>query len=231
MTTSKLGAFFAMAVGVAAGCSSSTLSTKPHDSGIPTPKDSGRDAPADVANPAPVDSGPSPNVDSGRQVDACAPPVTPSEVPTQHRAVATACPASIYVFGSDPSQISCTTNLDCAGDAGTSSLVCLHGHCSRDQCLTDADCAANEACACARSTASWNVCVATGCHVDSDCGATGYCSPSWGPCGSAEGYHCHTPNDSCVDATKDCQCGTGIPNCTYTPTAGTFVCSHQTCAG
>jgi len=130
-------------------------------------------------------------------------------------------------------QISCTTDTDCRSDGGTGLAgvgTCLSGHCSYDFCLTDADCGADEACVCGSSYDYPNVCVPTGCHVDSDCGDGGYCSLSrtgLGSCGIT-GFHCHTPNDTCVNA-DDC-CG-GAPLCVYAPTSGTFVCAAPVCAG
>ena len=73
-------------------------------------------------------------------------------------------------------------------------------------------------------------CSPASCRVDSDCGAGGYCSPSFSACGSLQGYHCHGPSDSCVDATKDCA-GCGRSSCTYSTTAGAFTCNSAACLG
>ncbi|MES1158090.1 MAG: hypothetical protein ABUL67_03215 [Haliangium ochraceum] len=165
-------------------------------------------------------------------------PHASAEVPTEHRPVATACaPSSRSPAVPDGGLRSCTTNADCAADGGLASLfsTCLHGQCSFDQCLTDADCGAHGLCACAADYYGGNVayhpniCVQGNCRVDSDCGSAGFCSPSRGHCGSFEGFYCHTPKDTCVDATKDC--GGCAPSCTYSPAAATFVCGGSACAG
>ena len=156
--------------------------------------------------------------------------------PAEHRATATACaPSNAPPIDGGP--MSCTSTIDCVGDAGAFTYynVCLHGVCSFDQCLTDADCGSTGVCACStdyyggNSQYHPNVCVPGNCRVDADCGAGGYCSPSRGYCGSFQGFYCHSPADSCVDATMDCRnCGTA---CVYAPTVGSFVCGAPICAG
>jgi hypothetical protein len=128
----------------------------------------------------------------------------------------------------------CATNADCASDAGSFFTTCLHGRCSFDQCLTDADCDAG-VCSCANDYYGGNgayhsnVCVPASCRLDSDCGAGGFCSPSPGYCGSVSGYHCHGNADSCVDETMDCAgCGNA---CTYSPEVAAFVCNMVGCGG
>lgn len=162
------------------------------------------------------------------------------EVPSEHRAVATACTASTRSPAiPDGGLLSCTKNSDCTTDSSPNFFsTCLHGQCSFDQCMTDADCGATDVCVCANDYYGGNteyhanVCVPAKCRVDSDCGAAGYCSPTRGYCGSYGGYYCHTAADSCVDATKDCAaCGTAGPACVYAPTTGTFVCGSDFCAG
>jgi hypothetical protein len=97
-------------------------------------------------------------------------------------------------------------------------------YCSYDMCVQDADCPGGQTCACHGSPYNnfGNTCVPGNCHVDSDCGASGYCSdtaPAGGYCGNVAGYYCHTPNDLCVDD-SDCygnDAGTtaGVPFCEY----------------
>jgi hypothetical protein len=176
---------------------------------------------------------------------ACPPPALPvcsgdprggHEVPTEHRPVAVACaPSSRSPAAPDGGAPSCTTDADCANDAGSLFTTCLHGRCSFDHCLSDDDCGGNGVCSCANSyyggNASYhaNVCVPSGCHVDSDCGPNGFCSPSVGTCGYVTGYQCHGPADSCVDAAKDCVgCGN---SCVYSPEAGGFGCGSSLCNG
>jgi hypothetical protein len=229
MSISKLGILILSTAALAGACSSRALSPAPRDSSTSdlAPRDSGTN---DAAVP------PTPQVDSGvdARSDAAPPPAcgaAPPDgaVPSFHRTVATTCSASSTFFLSvDPTRISCTTTADCRGDGGSLNWTCLNGHCSVDQCLTDADCGPTGACACARSTIQFNVCVPASCHVDSDCGPGGYCSSSVG-CGLT-GVYCNTPNDTCLDATRDCaSCGLAKPSCIYAPETGTFVCGDMTC--
>ncbi len=114
------------------------------------------------------------------------------EVPAEHRATAAACARSRNPLA-DGGFASCSSNADCASDGSTAAFsTCLHGSCTFDHCLTDADCGSNEVCACSsdyyggNAAFHGNVCVPGNCHVDSDCGAGGYCSPS-------RGYLRHVP--------------------------------------
>jgi hypothetical protein len=155
---------------------------------------------------------------------------TPGEVPTDHRAAATACsPTTIYA-PPDGGPPACATDADCAG--GTQFQHCLHGVCSVDNCLSDSDCT-NAVCACfsggPTGTVFRNVCVSGNCRTDADCGSDGYCSPSRGYCGAYQGYYCHGPSDTCINAKTDC--GTCSASCLYAPTVGAFVCGAPTCAG
>jgi hypothetical protein len=171
--------------------------------------------------------------------DCPAPPVCSgnprggAEVPSEHRAVATACDPSRRTpplpEGGAPS---CVTDADCANDAGSDFTTCRLGLCSYDRCLTDADCGTG-VCSCANyggpGAERPNLCIPANCHVDSDCGAGGYCSPSHGYCGSYIGYNCHGKKDSCVDAVKDCtRCGN---SCSYDALVGAFVCAMVSCTG
>jgi hypothetical protein len=158
-----------------------------------------------------------------------------SEVPAEHRATAAACAPSRNPLA-DGGFASCTSDADCAFDGGLAAFsTCLHGSCTFDHCLTDADCSPTEVCACSsdyyggNTAFHGNVCVPANCHVDGDCGPVQYCSPSRGRCGSFLGFYCHTSKDSCVDATKDC--GTCGNSCVYAPTAGAFVCGSVVCNG
>jgi hypothetical protein len=161
----------------------------------------------------------------------------PGTVPAEHRAVATACSPS-NAPPLDGGAMSCTTNADCSpdGSAAWNYNTCLHGVCSFDLCLTDADCGSSYVCACSSDyyggNAAYhpNICVPSNCRVDADCGAGGYCSPSRGYCGTFQGFYCHGPSDTCVDATADCA-ACGISACVYAPTVGAFVCGSSICAG
>ena len=179
-------------------------------------------------------------------------------VPQNHRASGSTCPvargpgstASLCATdgGSQPAfgrPRLCESDGDCG--QGTNGRCFLNSgpitdcgtNCSYDACASDADCPAGEPCACRASAAdsSANSCLAGGnCRVDSDCGPTGYCSPSQvnnfcfcpSPalcadgsgacyagnqqvscaCGDSCGhsYFCHTKSDSCVDD-GDCAAG------------------------
>ena len=112
------------------------------------------------------------------------------EVPADHRPVAVACDAGIGIGG--------------------------------NQCGQDSDCADGGVCLCDVSqiplSGSSNVCYPAGCRVDADCGPGGYCSPSptLGCCGGPSGFHCHTPQDSCLN---DSDCADGGLFCLFVQTA------------
>ena len=102
-------------------------------------------------------------------------------------------------------------------------------------CRSDSDCG-GFVCECEGGFRSdYDVCLRSGnCLVDSDCGDGGYCSPTFGDCGSYSGtvaYYCHTPDDDCLD---DTDCGDGSdwgPYCAYNLIAGRWTCSDSHCAG
>jgi hypothetical protein len=102
--------------------------------------------------------------------------------------------------------------------------------CTYDMCSGDSACPADETCACHGSPytdGDGNTCVQGNCRVDSDCGANGYCSPSYdvNSCGSLAGYYCHTPEDQCVNDT-DCPAN-GSELCAYAATDGRWECHQQ----
>jgi hypothetical protein len=223
MSGFKVDMLVLLAAGVAAGCSSSAPRDGNHSVPVATNQDASQDVQTDAVPPA-ADC-------SGR--------TTAGEVPAEHRAAAMACaPSTRSPAIPDAGLVSCTTSADCTGDGGQSALfaTCLHGTCSFDQCLVDADCGAAEVCACSsdyyggNGAYHANVCVPGNCHVDADCGAGGYCSPSRGHCGSFQGFYCHTPSDRCVDPARDCDPGCANA-CVYAPTTGAFVCGISACAG
>lgn len=224
MTISRLGILILSMAAAAAACSSAPP-PMPHDSGT---HDSGtHDSGTPPASQA--DSGFDAQIDAPSSPPACGAIAPAGEVPSSHRPVPTTCqPSLVWPGGPDPTLIGCTTSADCIVDGGSGLFTCLNGHCSNDQCLTDADCGATGACACARSTIQHNFCIPANCHADSDCGPGGYCSISADSCGS--GVFCHTPKDSCVDPAIDCaSCGIAAPGCVYAPGTGTFVCGSSAC--
>jgi hypothetical protein len=177
-----------------------------------------------------------------------------STVPDIHRASAAACsaelaeagvPTSIYDGGFAPGPtaldggiITCASDSDCPPCQNGQLDRChdvpqtLHGPwCICDQCNTDHDCGPDAVCVCNQrgwsGAAYENACVAAQCRVDADCGPGGFCSPSLGPCGSIQGYSCHTATDQCWSGT-DCTAGTA---CIYSPATGAWGCGSIMCGG
>jgi hypothetical protein len=180
-------------------------------------------------------AGPTPGNAADGSTANCSTSVAQATVPTAHRATAPTCAPSTFAYP-DAGPPSCTSDGECA-DAGAPAH-CLNGTCSFDACLTDADCAGGGVCICQKdfyggNASHGNVCVQAACHVDSDCGTKGYCSPTLGYCGAFERFDCHTAADRCVDPTTDCAaCGLTNPACTFSPQVGYFVCSQgETCSG
>ena len=105
---------------------------------------------------------------------------------------------------------------------------------SADECLTDDDCPSGGVCVCSSpignsAIVNRNYCARGNCRVDGDCGVDGYCLASLGFCG-VDGFFCHTPADTCVDAAKDCgpPCAGG---CHYFQDKGAFACLAAICGG
>ncbi|MFL5305946.1 MAG: hypothetical protein ACJ8F1_12075 [Polyangia bacterium] len=242
MSLTKLSYFVLPLAGVAivaAGCSSTSLTAPRHDSGadvtVTAQHDSGPDTAPVVRNDAsdarttPADS----STDTPPAGYCLYHAPTPSEVPKAHRAEAVPCASRPNTSPVDG--ISCTSNADCATDAGYGSVMrrCFHGHCSLDGCLTDADCPDMEVCDCAQTVSESvfvaNICRPANCHVDSDCGPGRFCSGnSINSCGGRDGYYCQGPNDTCVNR-EDCACGM---TCRYDPTVAAFRClAVSVCGG
>ena len=159
-----------------------------------------------------------------------------NRVPLRHRASATTCPAG---RGSEESQIpdaggnlgSCSSDSDCTqGTNGRCTWSNGGAHilsCTYDQCGADSDCTGT-VCVCRADSSSTDVnfCGSSksGCRVDADCGAGGYCSPSESSdtfCFSADSaYFCHTSSDECID---DADCGAD-GSCNFDPTAKHWKC-------
>jgi hypothetical protein len=166
-------------------------------------------------------------------------------IPLNHRPFAPVCPSDRPAFncsltGPFPG---CHADGDCT--SGVNGRCAGNGHdgcnCSYDTCTNDADCAANQLCAC-RNTWHYgalgpNVCLPSNCRVDSDCGPNGFCSPSLDPtCGSfigVTGWYCHTASDTCTND-DDCAVLDGgyfKPFCGYRPEVGHWACSTAGCLG
>jgi Cys-rich repeat protein len=129
----------------------------------------------------------------------------------------------------------CSTDSDCV-DAGTNGrCVPFNGGpvgctCTHDECIHDTDCS-GETCACHGSPymgGYGNRCVPGNCRVDSDCGAGGYCSPTYGPqnCGGLAAYYCHTLTDQCIDDT-DCGDAGSFQVCAYATTSSRWECQTK----
>ncbi len=154
-------------------------------------------------------------------------------VPAKHRPTEIACPEQRGpgTTNSNPqSWDECTQDSDCTAGTNGRCLQSKLSFCSYDTCFSDSDCSDNRLCECRPSAddSAPNSCIAGNCHIDADCGADGFCSPSVvdesSTCGydssTGDGYFCHTPQDSCVD---DSDCGsTSI--CAYN-----LPSSHWTC--
>lgn len=168
-------------------------------------------------------------------------------VPRQHRATRETCPAerpSSTCEGpmSGPPS-TCRVDGDCA--MGTNGRCVGNPHdgcrCNYDQCRDDGTCTAGGPCACRlanRGASGANICLPGNCQVDADCGANGFCSPTYGSCGDyggVVGYRCHTPQDECIDdedcATQDAGFLGQRPYCMFTPEVGRWRCSNSACAG
>jgi hypothetical protein len=137
----------------------------------------------------------------------------------------------------DPPQ-SCQTTADCTapiGPGGTS-LSCVDGKCSTDECHTDADCGDTGVCSCRGNTFGYahmspgNGCVQSNCRTNADC-SSGACEPSIsfdsGPFYGIAGYYCRTLDDSC-ECDADCSPG---GYCAFDATAGKWACGYTHQAG
>lgn len=161
--------------------------------------------------------------------------------PDQHVAVGPSCPTTrppgIVDAGapgpdSGVFQGNCRSDSDCTmgknGRCGPQGRI-AGDICTYDECFTDGDCAATQACFC---SASGNSCLNANCRTDGDCAGLG-CSPTYGmSCGSfggTQGLYCHTQSDECVND-KDCtQSGAGY--CAFSPQVGHWQCFYGFCAG
>jgi hypothetical protein len=165
-------------------------------------------------------------------------------VPVNHRTSDAQCsqpasPGQCMITGDPPPPDQCTSDADCADagvngrcveSSGGAAIVC---RCTSDTCVHDTDCPSQQVCSChgaPYSGGAGNTCMPGNCRVDSDCGAGGFCSPSYGTalCGSLGGYYCHTATDSCVD---DIDCaspgGPGAQVCAYSSSDGRWECVQE----
>lgn len=145
-------------------------------------------------------------------------------------------PIDVSEWGEGP-DIECESHDECDdGRNGRCVYTRFGTACTYDQCLEDSACGGT-VCQCEGGFyADNNICLSEGnCLVDADCGDGGYCSPSFGDCGSytgVVGWYCHTAEDECTD-NADCggdEGGFG-DYCAYMPATGRWQCSNSHCAG
>jgi hypothetical protein len=147
-----------------------------------------------------------------------------------------AAPKGDCSFGGSGGGPNCSSDAQCV-DAGVNGR-CIQNNggaafcfCTSDTCADDGACPTGQTCACHGSPYSdgaGNHCVAGNCRVDSDCGAGGWCSPTYAAtgCGSLGGYYCHTPKDMCVND-SDCPMSAGPATCSYDTTLGYWHCTQE----
>jgi len=154
----------------------------------------------------------------------------PARAPKNHRATSS-CPRQrgpgsfisaddAGAVGGTGGSIGCSSDMDCTAGTNGRCFKWSAGPgpqppaCSYDGCFGDSDCS-NALCVCRESIASSdaNRCESPSggnCRLDSDCGPSGFCSPSLFGCLGSDtcgyGYYCHTPQDACVDD-QDCASG------------------------
>jgi len=165
-----------------------------------------------------------------------------SAVPATHRATANPCSAQVDGGPAGQSAPDAAVNVPCLADSDCPPCAtgqrdrCLvrsaaSNVCVCDQCNTDQDCPATQACVCNQTgwsiTPVGNQCVDGNCRVDADCGPGGFCSLTVAGCGYG-GYYCHTAADKCL---SDSDCATSGFGCIYSPTTGAWGCGSIVCSG
>jgi hypothetical protein len=204
---------------------------------------------------------------SGPKVDASNPvedapgkrdtgPACVPEVPATHVATAMSCsttrgPSMPGDAGThDGGTFGCQYDSECTD--GTNGR-CMGGGqvigCNYDECSSATPCPANQICSCGTPDGTGrgpNLCLPATCQTDSDCGAGGYCSPTYGTtCGAyggVVGYYCHTHAQLCDpdECTNDSDCkgqdaGNGISTpagyCAWDPSSSKWTCEYSVCAG
>ncbi|MGK0359743.1 MAG: hypothetical protein ACI9U2_002049 [Bradymonadia bacterium] len=201
----------------------------------PAPEPAPQPAPEPAPQPAP-EPAPQPAPEPAPQPDA--EPEPPIREPARHRVAAEVCDdVRPPGFEGEPREgAECAQDSDCVdGENGR----CTAGRfifCSYDHCFADDECG-NEngggVCGCEGAALDdGNVCLGGDCRVDADCGRGGFCSPTFGGCGNFAGvvaYHCHTPQDECID---DAEC-VAMPQgyCAFAPERGLWACSYSQCVG
>jgi hypothetical protein len=182
------------------------------DTPAPEPGDPGYDdALAEPCEAVQLDGGSPTQMGSGLFVD-CDPDGEPTDPLTLlHRVEAVTCYYGIPATESCPNtDDSCATDQDCTEGKYGRCLEDMWGGCDCVyDCVTDADCAADEACLCGSKLLGMDLprvfqtqCYSAGCRNDDDCPGDFRCMVD-SECGWNLKLRCQTPNDECV-TTADC---------------------------
>jgi hypothetical protein len=168
---------------------------------------------------------------------APAPELPVTKAPKKHRAEHVACSkADTPSSGKTPFERKapeiggpCTTKADCKEQ---SNGRCSGGSCTYDECYDDADCK-DRLCSCQEDGKVGYRCMPGDCAIDSDCGAKGFCSPSWHEgCGAfigVVGWFCHRPEDECTNDDDCTKSGKGF--CAYSQEKKHWRCGYGVCKG
>jgi hypothetical protein len=167
------------------------------------------------------------------------PPEKAAKVPEKHRTTHGSCPSAdtpapgTVTYGPKaitPPGPACKSKADCKDKANGR---CSQGHCTYDNCYEDKDCG-KTVCECRQDGINGYFCKGGDCAVDADCGANGYCSPSWSmTCGAFSGvvgFYCHTASDECTDD-SECVKETVQGYCAFDSAAKHWRCGYGHCVG
>lgn len=161
------------------------------------------------------------------------------KTPTKHRAEHAPCNRADTPGGGtvtygpkmkEPPGPACASKADCKASPNGR---CSAGHCTYDGCYEDKDCG-KTVCECREEGIHGYYCKGGDCAVDADCGANGFCSPTWGmDCGAFTGvigFYCHTSKDECVDD-SECKSTKGQGYCAYDTEKKRWRCGYGQCVG
>ncbi len=138
-------------------------------------------------------------------------------------------PRCVSGYGECLSDAECTAGVNGRCDDNRGDFFCTY-----DTCFADSTCTSGGPCACEGESGSpGNTCLPGNCQTDADCGG-GYCSPTFGGCGTYSGviaYYCHTAGDTCVDDGDCVDAMQGAGYCMYGPEQGRWSCGYGQCVG